>query len=400
MEKQRNALRAGIFMVISLALIIFVVIAISGAGAFTQRFTTYGVAFSLQDDVGGLRAGDDVRIGGLKIGSVRDIAVHIPQTPDQKPSLVVYIDVPAKYPLAGDAEVSIQKTITGAAAVNIDDLGTGAPLAPHAFLRGQPDSLSGLLRRLGSMGPDLQQIVTNVKAASIKLNTDADKFGQMADAFTETGYTTTATVRELHVRLPEIIGRYDATTEAAVQALDTIHDLLGPSTEDFRASVANIHAITGSLHTRLPDLLDELRSILHKTDLAVTRAAAAMRDIQDTTYSLRSVIAGNRSKFDGIIRSLSTTSENLKYASMEIRHSPWRLLYQPKPDEVSNLNIYDSVRQFAEGASSLDDAAEALRDAAKDPNADPAQVKKLMADLDETYSQFQAVEQKLWSEIK
>lgn len=101
-----------------------------------------------------------------------------------------------------------------------------------------------------------------------------------------------------------------------------------------------------------------------------------------------------------MIESLKATSDNLKYASVEIRHSPWRLLYQPKPDEVANLNIYDSVRQFAEGADSLDDAAAALRDALKDPNADPAQVKRLMQHLDDSFAKFQGVQQKLWKDVR
>ena len=75
MAKQRNALRAGVFMVVSLALIIFVIVTISGAGKFTQSFTTYPIAFDLKADVGGLRAGDDVRIGGVKVGDVRDIQI-------------------------------------------------------------------------------------------------------------------------------------------------------------------------------------------------------------------------------------------------------------------------------------------------------------------------------------
>jgi phospholipid/cholesterol/gamma-HCH transport system substrate-binding protein len=400
MAKQRNALRAGIFMLASLATVVFVIIAISGASKFTQRFATYGVEFSLQDDVGGLRAGDDVRIGGLKVGSVRDIVIHTQNTPGNLPQLIVYIDVPARYPMASDAVVSIQKSITGSAAVNIDDLGAGTPLTGGEFLRGHPDSISALFQKLGTMGPDLQEIVTNVKGASIKLDTDLDKLGQTADAFTETSYTATATVRELHVRLPEIIGRYDQTTASAIRMLDTIHDILGPSAGDIHATITNVRGITTNLHTHLPELLDDFRSILQKTDLAVTRAASAMQDIQNTTGSIRSIVGGNKGKLEGIIASLKDTSDNLKYASMEIRHSPWRLLYQPKPDEMANLNLYDSVRQFAEGATQLDNAAEALRDAARDPNADPEQIKKLSADLDVSFSRFQAVQQKMWNEIK
>ena len=103
---------------------------------------------------------------------------------------------------------------------------------------------------------------------------------------------------------------------------------------------------------------------------------------------------------NGIVSSLKATSDNLKYATVEIRHSPWRLLYQPKPGEVANLNIYDSVRQFAEGADSLDNAASALRDVLKDPNADPAQVKRLMQHLNDSFDSFQQIQNKLWNDIK
>jgi ABC-type transporter Mla subunit MlaD len=395
MAKQRNALRAGVFMMLSLAMVVFVIIAISGSGRFTQSFSTYAVAFSLSDDIGGLRAGDDVRIGGLKVGSVRDIQIRqIPAAGDQPqhPAIIVFIDLPAKYPLGADAGVSLQRTLTGAAAINIDSLGVTPAIAGN-YLRGQPDAISGLM--------------ANLKIASGKLNTDLDKLGDTADSFTMTGFTATQTVQDLHVRLPEIVARYDAVAQAAVQMLGTVHNLLGPSTTDFHATVANLRQISTDLHEKLPGILDRLHGVLGKTDIAVGRAAQAMTDIESTavntrdlTASLRSVITDNRGKLDTIIASLHATSENLKYASIEIRHSPWRLLYQPKPDEMTNLNIYDSVRQFAQGADSLDDAAEALRDALRDKNADPQQVKKLMDHLNDSFAQFQQVQQKMWSDIK
>jgi ABC-type transporter Mla subunit MlaD len=395
MAKQRNALRAGVFMVLSVMMMIFVIIAISGSGRFTQSFNTYAVVFKLSDDIGGLRVGDDVRVGGLKLGAVRDIQIRqIPAVGDQpgQTGVVVYIDVPSKYPLGADAAVAVQRTLTGTASINIDDLGVAAPLAAGQYLRGEPDAFS--------------QLFGNLKIASAKLNTDLDKLGDTADAFTMTGFSATETVQDLHVRLPDIVARYDEVMEAAVKVLGTVHNLLGPSTTNFQATIANLRHISADLHERLPDILDRMHGILGKTDVAVTRAADALGDIKatainlrETSASARAVISGNRAKLDGMISSLKATADNLKYASIEIRHSPWRLLYQPKNDEMSNLNLYDSVRQFAEGADSLDDAAGALRDAMRD-NADPQQVKKLMDHLNDSFTQFQQVEQKMWNQIK
>lgn len=402
MAKKRNALRAGIFMLISLALILFVIVAISGAGRFTQSFKTYQVAFSLRDDIGGLRTGDDVRIGGLKVGSIRDIQIE-----QSKSSIVVFVDIPAKYAIAEDADIQLQRGLTGGAAINIDDLGAGALAGPNDYLRGHPDATAGLMHELAGMEPDLRQTVANLKIASGKLNTDLDKFAETSDSLTATGVSATTTVKDLHARVSELLAHYESVTDAAVHMLDTWREFLGPSKTDFHQTVANLNHVTGDLRRQLPDVLDRIHGILGNVDVVVGRAAKALQDIQTAagsldaaTSSLRSILVDNHSKLDGMIESLKQTSDNLKYASVEIRHSPWRLLYQPKPGELANLNIYDSVREFAEGANSLDDAAGALRDALKDPKADPAQVKRLMQHLDDSFTQFQGVQQKLWTDIK
>ncbi|HEY1923172.1 MAG TPA: MlaD family protein [Tepidisphaeraceae bacterium] len=402
MAKQRNALRAGIFMLVSLVLIVFVIVAISGAAKFTQSFKTYPVAFSLQDDIGGLRAGDDVRIGGLKVGSVRDITID-----QEKSAVIVIVDIPAKYAIAKDANVQVQHGLTGAAGININDLGTGGALAANEYLRGNPDSLTGLARQLSGIGGDLHKTLANFRVASDKLNVDLDKFAQTSDSFTATGFAATNTVQELHVRIPELLTRVDNLADSGIRLLDTWRNFLGPSSGDFHQTVANLNHVTGDIRQRLPDVLDRLHGILTKVDIAVGRATSALTEIQGAsgnlnvaTGTLRSILVDNKSKLNSLIESLKATSDNLKYASVEIRHSPWRLLYQPKPDEVANLNIYDSVRQFAEGADSLDDAASALRDQLKDPNADPVQVKRLMQHLDDSFANFQNVQQKLWKEVR
>ena len=402
MAKQRNALRAGIFMIISLGLIIFIIIAISGAAKFTESFHTYPVAFSLTDDIGGLRPGDDVRVGGLKVGSVRDIDVNL-----DRQVVVVSIELPSKYKLNKDTGVFVQHGLTGSSAINIDSFGKGPLLAANDYVVGQPDQLTGLMHTLAALKPDIRTVVMNIESASVKLNTDLDKIGNTADSFTATGMSATTTVQNLHVRLPEIIDRYESVVASADQMLDAIRDFFGPSSNDFRQTVANLKRVTGNLRDRVPDILDQIHGLLGNVNVAIDRANKALAEIQATgtnlhsaSASLRSILTDNQSRLNGIVVSLKATSDNLKDATIEIRHSPWRLLYQPKPGEVANLNIYDSVRQFAEGASSLDDASAALRDALKDPNADPAQVKRLMQHLNDSFDSFQQVQNKLWNDIK
>lgn len=401
MAKQRNALRAGIFMLVSLALIIFVIISISGAAKFTESFNTYPVAFSLGDDIGGLRPGDDVRVGGLKVGTVRDIQVDL-----QRPAIVVYIELPSKYMVGKDASVVVQHGLTGSSAINIDSFGGGERFATGDYLSGQPDQLTGLMHQLAAMKPDIQKTLTNIETASVKLNTDLDKIGGTADSFTATGMSANGTVQNLRVRVPEIIDRYETVVDSADRMLQAIDDFFGPPSHDFRDTVANLKHTTANLRDQLPGVIDRIHILLGNADEAVDRINDALQQIQgaasnvrSASASLRSLLTDNQSKLNGMVASLKSTADNLNDATTEIRHSPWRLLYQPKPNEVANLNIYDSVRQFAEGANSLDEAAGALRDALKDPNADPKQVKLLMQHLNDSFASFQHVQDKLWKDI-
>ncbi len=96
-----------------------------------------------------------------------------------------------------------------------------------------------------------------------------------------------------------------------------------------------------------------------------------MANARDLTASARELLVANRGKLFAMVASLKTTGDNLKAASAEVRRSPWRLLYKPAPGEMANLNLYDSARQFAEGANALEDAATALRDSLDSKTANP-----------------------------
>src|SRR4051794_35189328 len=76
MAKQRNNLKAGIFILVSISLIVTIILSITGLQRFIMPEQERTVSFRLTDDLGGLRVGDEVRLGGFKVGTVRDIEVR------------------------------------------------------------------------------------------------------------------------------------------------------------------------------------------------------------------------------------------------------------------------------------------------------------------------------------
>src|SRR3954466_9325079 len=148
MNKKRNALRAGIFIVLSILLAITIIIGIKGLDRLLDPVDTRHVRFTLQDDLGGLRVGDDVRIGGYKVGEVREIEVVPPSDPRiaksprsnpstapiDQPQILVTFAVPKKYEIKDGARVGIQGTVTGASWLNFDSLGTGQKIDQEVAL--------------------------------------------------------------------------------------------------------------------------------------------------------------------------------------------------------------------------------------------------------------------------
>src|SRR3954470_1279336 len=135
MPKNRSALRAGILMLGSLALIIAVIIGIKGLSWLSEHTKTYFVAFDLKTNIGGLRVGDEVRVGGFKVGEVKRILLQQDADPKHPPYyILISFSVPRKYSLREDAKIRIDGTLTGTSWLNFEDIGKGSVLTASHVL--------------------------------------------------------------------------------------------------------------------------------------------------------------------------------------------------------------------------------------------------------------------------
>ena len=402
MQKNRNDLRAGIFIILSVCATVALAVTIRGLDAFTVPTEMRYVKFSLTDDVGGLRVGDDVRIGGFKVGEVRSITVFEPPKAGEQPFIRVAYSLPRKYVLHEDAVLRIQGTLTGLSWLNFESLGGGGPIAvADADLRGQRSEASELLSELSDMRQPLKQAVNNVRDITQVVHEQT-----LPKVQTALDHASDVAV-DVRAQIEPAFKKYHAMGDHAITMMDKIAAFFGDTTSDFRTTLANLSKLTGAFNAKVPNMLDRVNGILVNLDTSLKSANGALEDMKatlsntkDLTGSARSVLVGNKGKLEEMIASLKETGDNLKNASAEIRRSPWRLLYKPAPGEMANLNLYDAARQFSDGAAEMNDAALALRDAANDKNADKAQIQKLMEKLDKSYENFSRVEQTLWEKAK
>jgi phospholipid/cholesterol/gamma-HCH transport system substrate-binding protein len=413
--KQRNELKAGAFIVVAVVLIVGIVVGVQGVQRFIEPSIVYTVRFQLKDDVSGLARGADVQIGGVKVGTVRDVAVEA----GSSPGIVVKFALPARYPLKEDAKVSVLASITGVPRLNIEFLGVTDKIADGIVLNGTPGGLSAVLSQLGpavsATADDVRQTVADIRGTVgdirgttvPKVNRVLDTADATALAFKTAANDADALVKHVHSKVDPAVEEYNKVAANAQGAMANIRDVFGESKDDFKTTVANVRAATGTLKERLPGMLDRLEQFVDKTSQTIESARVALEDVKAVaentkvaSASVRSLLTENRGRFDTIIKSIKSTGLNLDNASAEIRRSPWRLLYQPKEAELSNLQLFDAARQFAAGAERLNEASLALRDALSDPATDKAKVEKLLAELQTSFTEFSQVERGLWQKVK
>ena len=371
MANDRNAFKAGLFILTAIALGVTIFVMIRGAGAFFRPTRTLTAAFMLDENLGGLKVGDTVRVGGYDQGRVTAITFM----EGEKQHFQVRFTLPDHYDLRQDALVQVEQGLTGTSNLNISGFGSGMAWKDGDILDGRPSSLSEFY----AIAPEARGLVTEVRS----------KVGP--------GYAN----------YEKTVGNADKAIVTFDQAMASVRDVLGDTGTDVRGTLANLNATTGTLKDRLPKTIDRIDTFLDTTTRTVDSARGTLEDIRvaasntkDVTAEARSLLTRNRSRLDKIIESLRDTSTNLESASAEIRRSPWRLLYTPKPDEVANLTLYNSARQFAGAATALNDAAAAVRDAAKDPTTTKEQLDALLAGLNASFEHYQEVEKVLWRNVK
>lgn len=397
-QSKHNSLKAGLFIIVSFVLIFVVIVFIKGVRAIFIPMQTRQARFALRDDLGGLRPGDNLRVGGYTVGSVESINIIRPTAHAEQPYILVRFSLPASYTLRKGAYLAVGGTLTGTSWLNFSDLGAGPALPKNLILHGHANPTGIALASVTSLISPIKQVLAKVNTTTIpRLDTDLSKVGQAADAV----HTAADSGNHLLVTVQDQIQPVVATYKAVAARADTMLVQISKLAHSGRVgAVGNLTAATAALKQKLPALLNHVDQLIAGAQGTLALVNKTFSNTAAITTTAKSVVDRNQGRINTLIGSLKSAAENLKQASVEIRHSPWRLIYKPSEKEMSNLNLYDAVRSFGSAARQLNRAAGSLAKAAENPAVPPAKVQQLMRQLQTTANHFHAVERKLWSAVK
>ena len=335
MEDSRAELKAGIVILVSLAMAVTLIAAV---GKFKlSKMTTITVRFK---NIKGLRMNDPVRYAGIEIGKVKGIVLLPAQNKETGTDVEVRLRVEVGYPMRNDSAASIVTTITGANSVEIEP-GKGEEIKGKSVIQAEEvPSFTELSKQVSAMLVSGKEVMKNIQAA---------------------------TGPEQVKKFQEIIDHVHKGTGSFSGILDENREYLRKSVKDISEAAANLKEMIGKNRpaidqtiAKFPGMAERLSDILAKAQSAVEDGKKVLEENRGTLHETL-VIA----------RDMAT---NMFLMSEDLLNHPWKLLNPTVKDARS--------ADLATAASQVKLAAQYLSKAMDMPNTSgpPAAEMKQMLD--------------------
>jgi ABC-type transporter Mla subunit MlaD len=391
----RNNLLAGLFVIASVLLGVWVafLLADRGPGMDALRFT---LRFDLASGAPGLQAGSPVHVGGQQAGQVVSVAFDNSGEDGQPTGVDVRVEVRDDVLLFEDATIMLERPLLGSlSSVNISDAGRGPRNAELAgahqgasprIENGEVVRASAAPSLLAQAGLGTEQI-ENVKSILRSLDSALVRIDGLVERQgpeVEVAIRDTRTlIAEARTSFEEWETRVDTVLVNAEQASQQFGPLLARAQEGVDAATkffTDADAVVADNRMRIEEILASLQSASKRFDgesvellnAALRDARGAMAQAGQALEDVRTLLSDERPNIRKTLANLRLTSDQLKLTAIEVRSQPWRLLHEPTNKELEVQVLYDATRNYAQAASDVRAASEALTEfSLRRPSAPP-----------------------------
>lgn len=423
-ERRRNNIKAGVFVTICLLAAFSVVLTLGEAWRTFERTNDYVVSFAVSSGIGYLAEGAEVRIGGVRMGEVAQIEPLLDHDPFD--TIHVHLRLDHRVTLYDDAVIHLNAPLIGKEAwIDIPSTGrpeTGSPVtADHILIATEA---TGFLTAL--LGPDnaarTSSILESADRTTSFLETLPDEYDRRLVPLLEDLAITASHARAVTERLgaddyPRWATAIDDVLVAVDRTVSEIEQMIRDGREIARGIDEVVTGVDGAIAKNRPEIDAIIANLRQASDEARELTETLNRDTVDRVNALLDRGVEGVDTFAALLERLQVdvdaempglretlangrlASQQLKLASIEIRRSPWRLLYRPSAGELEHELLYETARSFAMAVSDLKAATDAIERVMTrhgetltpdDPNID-----RMRSHLLDTFDRYERVQQRL-----
>jgi phospholipid/cholesterol/gamma-HCH transport system substrate-binding protein len=248
MNTAQQTARVGLFFLLGVALVWVTFETLSDGRLFEERSHTLIAGF---DDLRQLKAGDEVRLAGVKVGSVKTTRLA-----GRRAEAVLQID--PKVPIANDAVATIVMAgLIGGNYISIDMGTPGAPpLADGAEIKTEVSAdLNTIMAEVGNLGKQLQD---SLGSFSKVLNGDPKNGGGIIQKLDKLVSDNTQRVNDTMTNLQEITGKINRGEGTIGKLVNdpTLHDQLLATVAEIKGAATQAKEFA----TNAEGIMDQIKS--------------------------------------------------------------------------------------------------------------------------------------------
>jgi len=330
MKNQSRKIRLGIFIMVSSALLLFLIIYFTARELF-EKSDTYYVAYQ-DESVSGMEVGSPVKYLGINVGTISDIHID----PEDITSIVVELSLEHGTPIKEDAQADIVSLgITGLKAIEIRG-GTNEAdlLKPGSYIKPGSSLSSEITGKAEVIAEKMEKVLNN-----LQVFTHPDtlaKINRMLDNFSTLAQNADHTILKLDTIITQNKDDFSATMDKA----NKISESLLTSSHNIEETVKQIENIAGS--DSIQDIIGNTREFtqtLRETDFSqlIEDLAKTASHTQKLLLKLEDDINKSGQSIVESQKLLKSTLNNLEEASRKINNNPSVLIRKTKvknlPDE-------------------------------------------------------------------
>ena len=427
-EKARNDFKAGIFIFVTLGLAIAVLIILSGWDPFVSQ-TPYQARFSVDAGINGLAAGSNVKVGGLNRGSVTQVMPQFTTDADgneELKSIIVTFQIDSEIDLYENAIVARYLPLLGGMAwLNFTSVGgptpsdkDAKPLAPNAIIEARSaggmlatllgpanaERTTGVIKNVNEFSEFLTQIPgewdQDIKPMLMNANKMVAELRSDYEGWAKRITTALARVDDASNKLDLAMDQVSPILTTAQTELNQVGDILTENSPRIADTMQNLVAMTDDGRV----VMNEVRvKTMAQIDQFMQRGLAGLNTLDDALNRIDDELILRMPDITMMLSNLRQATSQLKLTALEIRRSPWKILYTPSTEVLAHENLYESARSYVMATNELESAAQSFRsvfelnpEALKDRPELQKEVEQYVMDALDRYKKAQ---ERLFSEI-
>jgi phospholipid/cholesterol/gamma-HCH transport system substrate-binding protein len=287
---KQQKIRIGLFAIVAGALLGLVLVVFGGIHLWHDR-DTYTIVFG--KSVYGLQSGADVYLNGVRVGSVKDVAIDRQDFRRVR----VKIEVDGGTPVRADTRAYLQ--LAGITGLKEVDLRGGTPDSPQLAQNAVIPVGESTLDKLEKQAKDMADQAGELMKTANHIVENADKvIDQVATPL----------------------------TEVAMTARDASHSL-AHATAALDGMIAENR---GAVKATLADVSEAAR---HTSELVDNQVSGLVTSAGDVITQLRDAVRNDNQQIRAAMMDLRQASRTFKELAREVRQKPSRLLFSsPQPD--------------------------------------------------------------------